>query len=95
MWWRATVSNLESDMNSEYDIGAPACVPGAAEVVPDLLVLEQVRGDLDDVDVALRHLDDGTYGRCEACGEPIEEDRLATRPATRLCADHRQESANG
>lgn len=30
-------------------------------------------------------LTDGLYGRCEECGEPIQEQRLAVDPATTLC----------
>ena len=34
---------------------------------------------------ALRKLDDGSYGVCEGCGQPIAPARLAARPATPLC----------
>ncbi len=27
----------------------------------------------------------GTYGRCERCGRPIADERLAARPETRVC----------
>jgi RNA polymerase-binding transcription factor DksA len=40
---------------------------------------------LDEVDEALRKLDDGTYGRCEDCGNPITEARLEAMPTARLC----------
>ena len=33
-------------------------------------------------------LDDGTYGKCETCGEEIAEARLEAMPATRYCIDH-------
>ena len=29
--------------------------------------------------------DDGTYGRCESCGSPIGEDRLAAVPDATRC----------
>jgi len=41
---------------------------------------------LDEVERALARLDDGTYGRCEACGEPIADDRLAEHPIVSTCA---------
>lgn len=41
-----------------------------------------------EVDAALARLDGGTYGRCEACGEPIEAERLLADPLVRLCLDH-------
>ncbi|MBA2281505.1 MAG: TraR/DksA C4-type zinc finger protein [Acidimicrobiia bacterium] len=47
--------------------------------------LEEVEAELADVERALQRLDDGTYGVCEACGEPIDDERLAAHPATRAC----------
>ena len=41
---------------------------------------------LDEVERALARLDDGTYGRCEACGEPIADDRLSEHPIASTCA---------
>lgn len=54
----------------------------------DLGILDAVEGELDDVEHALRRLDDGSYGTCEACGRPIGAERLAALPATRLCVEH-------
>jgi DnaK suppressor protein len=34
---------------------------------------------------ALAKLDEGTYGICDACGEPIEPARLHARPDSVLC----------
>jgi DnaK suppressor protein len=62
--------------------------PLGSRMDADRSLLTQVRGDLDDVDAALRRLDDGTYGRCEACGQPIGEQRLAAFPAARYCGHH-------
>jgi DnaK suppressor protein len=56
----------------------------------DMSILEQVESELHDVEVALRRLDEGTYGRCEACGKPIDEARLDALPAARLCLADQQ-----
>jgi DnaK suppressor protein len=40
---------------------------------------------LRDIDVALVKLDDGRYGLCEECGQPIGAARLEAMPAARLC----------
>lgn len=40
---------------------------------------------LDEIDAALRRLDDGTYGTCERCGQKIEVDRLEALPYATLC----------
>ena len=53
----------------------------------DLSILERVEAELVDVEHALRRLDDGTYGLCEACGKPISDDRLEAQPAARFCVE--------
>jgi sigma-B regulation protein RsbU (phosphoserine phosphatase) len=40
------------------------------------------------VDRALDDIEDGTYGRCDVCGDPVEPERLAADPLVRLCIDH-------
>jgi DnaK suppressor protein len=58
----------------------------------DLSILEQVEGELAEVERALGRLDEGSYGICEACRKPIDDVRLEARPEARLCRDD-QESA--
>ena len=36
---------------------------------------------------AIKRIDDGTFGICEACGGPISEKRLMARPVTTDCID--------
>jgi DnaK suppressor protein len=38
-----------------------------------------------EIDVALARLDDGTYGTCGRCGQPIPEERLDAVPYATLC----------
>lgn len=45
----------------------------------------QARRRAEEARDALARLDDGSYGRCERCGEPVPADRLAARPTARLC----------
>jgi RNA polymerase-binding transcription factor DksA len=52
-----------------------------------LSLREQLLGELEALDDAERRLDGGTYGRCEACGQPIDAERLGVMPAARLCLD--------
>jgi DnaK suppressor protein len=40
---------------------------------------------LADVRRALVKLDDGTYGTCDSCGEPIPPQRLEARPWALRC----------
>ena len=40
---------------------------------------------LSKLDLALKKIDDGTFGVCEVCDEPIGKKRLEARPETTLC----------
>lgn len=48
-------------------------------------VLEHSRLRRAELRQALTRLDDGTYGTCERCGEPIATQRLEARPNARTC----------
>ncbi|MDQ1512801.1 MAG: DnaK suppressor protein [Microbacteriaceae bacterium] len=43
---------------------------------------------LAEIDAAEQRIRDGGYGRCEVCGEPIAEARLAARPLATRCIRH-------
>jgi len=43
---------------------------------------------LHEVDAALSRMEDGSFGLCEVCHEPIEKERLAADPLMRFCLDH-------
>jgi len=43
---------------------------------------------LQEVDSALSRMDDGSFGLCEVCHEPIESSRLEADPLVRFCIDH-------
>ena len=45
-------------------------------------------GLLREVDSALDRMAKGTYGLCEECHEPVEQDRLLADPLVRYCLDH-------
>src|SRR5437879_7017074 len=53
----------------------------------DRTVVELARATIEDVDLALAKIDQGTYGRCDHCGESIPRARLEALPAARLCLD--------
>lgn len=43
------------------------------------------------IDLALKKMEDGTYGECEECGEMISVARLMARPVAQLCIDCKTE----
>ncbi len=58
----------------------------------DQSLLEDVEQEIADVQRAFVRLDRGTYGRCEACGAAIPDDRLLAVPAARFCLEHQAEA---
>jgi len=47
------------------------------------------------IERALARLDEGTYGICERCGEPISRERLLARPSATLCIDDQRLADRG
>ena len=42
---------------------------------------------LDQTEAALRKIDNGTYGQCESCRQPIGKERIRALPFARYCID--------
>jgi DnaK suppressor protein len=53
----------------------------------DLTLQENARAALVQIERALNKLDNGSHGRCDQCGKPIGEGRLAVAPFATLCVD--------
>ncbi len=49
------------------------------------LVLARVREELDEVEEAMKRVEDGSYGRCEACGNTLSDEELDAFPFARRC----------
>lgn len=45
----------------------------------------QLRSALREVELAIERLNDGSYGVCEVCGQPIAPARLEAKPTARTC----------
>ncbi|HEY9288478.1 MAG TPA: TraR/DksA C4-type zinc finger protein [Candidatus Dormibacteraeota bacterium] len=54
----------------------------------DMTALRIVESELEDIDEALRQIDQGKYGTCDECGKPIGNERLEAKPWARLCIVH-------
>ena len=50
---------------------------------------------LGEIEAALGRIDDGTYGRCTACGRQIAEERLEAVPYATLCIDDKRALESG
>lgn len=51
-------------------------------------VLDLANAALHELEDAFRALEDGTYGRCAVCNQPIPDARLLARPEARHCLEH-------
>lgn len=80
------------DELSSYDQHQADVATETFERERDLSILDTVEGELGDVERALRRLDEGSYGTCEACGRPIDDERLEVMPATRFCVTDQTEA---
>ena len=82
---RAELSELgDLDYDANFaDTSQVTAERGEAEALANSL-----RESLDEVEHALAKLDDGTYGKCEECGEDIAPARLEAMPAARYCITH-------
>ncbi|HEX8139514.1 MAG TPA: SpoIIE family protein phosphatase [Pyrinomonadaceae bacterium] len=49
---------------------------------------EELTRLLSEVDAALARMDEGRYGLCEVCHDPVEADRLIADPLVRFCLGH-------
>ena len=85
----AQIDSLEpSTSDSRVDDNFADLGQVAAEQGENQALAAQLRSELEEVELALKKLDGGTYGRCETCGEPISPARLEAMPAARFCIDH-------
>ncbi len=93
----ATLEGLETDIEAQKESLSELSVVDehqadigteTFEREKDLSILESVQAGLDDLDQALQRLDEGTYGNCEVCHQPIGDDRLDAVPAARFCLEH-------
>ena len=57
------------------------------EMEKNVSLLEQVEDELQEIEAAFQRLERGTYGSCQACGNPIGDERLEAMPATRFCIE--------
>jgi DnaK suppressor protein len=50
-------------------------------------MVDQLEDQLDEIGKALQRIDDGTYGKCNDCGNYILPERLEALPYAELCID--------
>jgi len=73
------------ELNDEGDHAA-----ASAGTIVDSAILVQQRKELNEIELALGKIKDGTYGICEMCEEPIGRPRLEVKNFARFCITCRE-----
>src|SRR4051812_5471250 len=86
------IGESESEQSGEladYDQHPADNASDTFEREKDLAILEQLEGELAEIEAALQRLDEGTYGIDEQTGRPINPERLEAIPTARTnIAEH-------
>jgi DnaK suppressor protein len=82
---RAQLREHGSEGGIAYDENFADSGQVAAEQGENRALVNQLEDTLADVERALAKLDEGNYGICEGCAQPIGEARLEAMPAARYC----------
>ncbi|MDY6850462.1 MAG: RNA polymerase-binding protein DksA [Thermodesulfobacteriota bacterium] len=81
----ATVNNMTGSKENFPDPADRASME--AERNFTLRIRDRERKLIGKINEALARVEDGTFGLCESCGEPIGIKRLEARPVTTRCID--------
>jgi RNA polymerase-binding protein DksA len=72
---------------SHYDEHQADTATETFERERDVAMQDSAHAMLRQIEVALKKIDDGTYGVCERCGKPISAARLEAIPYTPFCIE--------
>lgn len=82
---REQVETLKAALAVKPEYGMGKGDPAITQWELDQAMLERLQGRVEELEQALEKLEDGTYGICERCGNPINPNRLAVLPDTKIC----------
>lgn len=85
--WRYQLGDIAELSEDALIVGEVDDEDGArtGEQLLNQRLVAAARQQLRETEDALARLDDGSYGACGSCGEPINPERLEILPAARLC----------
>jgi DnaK suppressor protein len=82
---QAEIARLEERLEGKGDYGLGKGDPSIYEWEMCLALKQRAENKARSLEVALRKAEEGDYGACELCGEPIDPARLAILPHTKRC----------
>jgi RNA polymerase-binding protein DksA len=79
----------QSDLTGEVGLDEDFADAGTAtfDRERDLSIRNNMRDLIEQITRAIRKIDEGTYGTCENCGNPIDAQRIKALPHALLCLD--------
>ncbi|MDO8566733.1 MAG: TraR/DksA C4-type zinc finger protein [bacterium] len=78
--------SIPSETGMESDLADQADIVMSRE--SNTAILADLEARYDGVLSALKRIEKGGYGKCEVCGETIEEARLLADPSATTCVTH-------
>ena len=84
--WQGASSGFEGQESDPNDVADQI-----EELATNVPLVEELEERHLDVTEALEKMDEGVYGLCEVCGEPIPLDRLKANPSARTDMEHAEE----
>jgi DnaK suppressor protein len=79
-----------TDVEVSADEGFADSAQATAELSQQVSMIEQQQALYGEVVAALARLEEGTFGKCERCGQQIPIERLEALPTARLCVSCKQ-----
>ena len=71
--------------SDQFEQGFADSGQATAEKALSLSMAEGLLESMKEVEAAIGRIENGTYGKCESCGDAIPGERLDARPVARLC----------
>ena len=84
--WQGSSEGYEGEESDPNDVADQI-----EELATNVPLVEELEDRHRDVSDALEKMDEGVYGICEVCNEPIPLDRLKANPSARTDIEHAEE----
>lgn len=81
------IAALEEALEEKPDYGMGKGDPAITRWELDQAMLDRLRERAASLERSISRISQGTYGICERCGKPINPDRLAVLPDTKMCIE--------
>jgi RNA polymerase-binding protein DksA len=85
------LNHLSEFMQVEIDLEPDEGDEEIVELDRNALVIAILKHRLQAIDAALRSIEEGRYGICARCGQPIDQERLQAKPDATLCVQCQRE----